>query len=309
MDRITVWAIAIIFSLVIGGLSYLFFQTSAPEKTNTQMHRPTHYNFCVLLDLSDRIDKVKAPNQADRDKEIIKTIFSVFVDQVKKKLYINSKDILQIAVAPQPTNYDSTLFKIGKDLKLDMGKLKITEKKNKLPELEKSFNSSVDLLYERAVKNSKFWGADIWAFFKNDIGTYFLSSTKDTIKNILIILTDGYIEFDKSVLSKRPRQGNRTSYMEMAKFRNHANWEKGFDSNDYGLIPIKKGNDPINIQVLVLEISPKSPLDPTEFDIIRKYWLKWFNEMGIRTTDRTINKAQASHQIIKDLIEKFIAAN
>jgi hypothetical protein len=308
MNKLTVSLLLIGLTALLLGTIYLLWIASEPPTPNGPPHALVHCNFIILLDLSDRIDTIKAPNQVTRDKEVIRSAFSVFSKIVKKKLFVNSRDIFQVAIAFQPSNYDSTLFQLTRNLKINMRELKVTEKRTKFPQLEHLFWKSIDLLYHNAVKNSEFLGSDIWSFFRDDIDNYIIPSTSsDSISNFLIILTDGYLEFEKSVLPKRPRQGNQASFMEMHKLRGNPNWESEFDKKNFGLIPIKK--DFHDLHIIMLEVSPKNPLDPTEFAQIKKYWSKWFNDMSIQTTDRTINKNQLPIPKVKEVLEKFIQEN
>ncbi|MBI1930665.1 hypothetical protein HYR99_41265, partial [Candidatus Poribacteria bacterium] len=63
-----------------------------------------------------------------------------------------------------------------------------------------------------ATANSHFVGADIWAFFRDSLEDCLMKSeakNRET-RNVLFILTDGYLDFDPKVQATRPRKGNRT---------------------------------------------------------------------------------------------------
>ncbi len=304
MNKLGVSLILIGATALLVGAIYFIWVSSEPTDEHLPVQRLVQYNFTILLDLSDRIDTTRAPNQVVRDKEIIHSAFSIFSNVVKKKLFVNSRDAFQVAIAFQPSNYDSTLFQLSRSLRVNMREIKSTEKRLKFPELEQSFWRSIDLLYDRAVKNSTFLGSDIWSFFRDDLDNYISSASGDSIRNILIILTDGYLEFDKSVLPSRPHQANQASFMEMSKFRGNPRWESYFDSKNCGLMPVRK--DFSNLRAIMFEVSPKNPLDPTEFEIIKKYWVKWFEEMNIKTNDHTINKNQLSPSKVKEVLQNLI---
>src|SRR3954470_21321577 len=57
------------------------------------------HNYIVLLDLSDRL--IVQPNQPQRDKQIIKSLYSSFENKVKRDLYIKSRDEFRVVIAPQ----------------------------------------------------------------------------------------------------------------------------------------------------------------------------------------------------------------
>jgi len=68
----------------------------APEKKNVSRVK---YNFIVLLDLSDRL--IVQQNQPERDKEIIRSLYGLFEEKVRKDLYIRSRDEIKVVIAPQ----------------------------------------------------------------------------------------------------------------------------------------------------------------------------------------------------------------
>src|SRR6266852_7600305 len=155
--------IAIIMALAaLGGFGYVLVSLSTGDGPAPSVARIPTYNICMLVDLSDRISKPKAPNQVFKDKLAIRMIVEVFDSMVRRKLYIGSKDILRLEVAPQPMNYDSSLFRIGGNLCIDMTHLKASEKREKYQLLRTGFLASVDSLYAKASTASRFPGADIW---------------------------------------------------------------------------------------------------------------------------------------------------
>src|SRR6267378_8586644 len=68
----------------------------SPEKKNVPRIK---HNFIILLDLSDRL--IVQQNQPERDKEIIRDLYSLFEEKVKKGLYIKSGDQIKVVMAPQ----------------------------------------------------------------------------------------------------------------------------------------------------------------------------------------------------------------
>lgn len=283
---------ALIVIAVIGTTVYATQQKTAPVK----QHR-SQYNICLLLDLSDRIDPRKDPLQAEKDRKVIAAVTEEFTAIVKKGLYVNSKDILRVAVAPQPTDYRKTLLDLGDSLAIDMRSLKVTEKRQKLPELKERFIAQSGMLYDAAVKNHEFSGGDIWSFFRDNLESYRVAGNQSSpVRNILIVLTDGYINFAST--KGRPKEENRTSWMEVSGFR-HNGWEEEFNASDCGMIPA--GKDHGNWEVLVLEVDPKTPQD---LPVVRKYWSKWFDEMGI--SHYLIEQESDSTTLTREVISTFI---
>src|SRR4026209_2129751 len=68
----------------------------APEKK--KIDRVKH-NYIVLLDLSDRL--IVQENQPERDKQIIRSLYTIFEEKVRHDLYIKSGDEIKVVLAPQ----------------------------------------------------------------------------------------------------------------------------------------------------------------------------------------------------------------
>lgn len=297
--HIIITAIAILLLGAIVGIS----ATKRSETLNRQKPRTTRYNICVLLDLSDRISPTLQPLQVERDKRAINGILDLFEEQTRKKLYVNSVDSLRVAVAEQPTGYGATLLKITDDMTIDMSELKITKKREQFPVLKQQFTSKVQELYQVASANAAFAGADIWRFFREDLDKYRIASTEQQpVRNVLLVLTDGYITFGDQ--RNRPREANRTSYMDVARFR-HNGWEQEFASSDQGLI---NGGRHADWEVQVLEVNPHRTED---MPIISKYWTKWFEEMGIQhyRIEKTNDSARMSKQLVAAFLNEAADSN
>lgn len=192
------------------------------------------YNICLLLDLSDRISPALAPIQAEKDRKIITAVADQFGDLVRHKLYINSRDLLRVVVAPQKSGYDGTLSRLSDAMTMDLREVKIAEKRSAFPKLRQEFLKGTEELYRAAVANPSFTGSDIWSFVRDDLATYRVTGASvEPVRNVLIILTDGYLTFANQ--EHRPANGHRTSYMTVKRFR-QPGWEEEFTSGDHGLI-------------------------------------------------------------------------
>lgn len=230
----------------------------------------------VLLDLSDRLI---SPGQSERDIEIVKTVFDEFNANVRKNLVINSRDKFQVIIAPQkdvPYNssgYENAMF-------IDMGSLNSGVKLKELVEFEKHLKNILQELYSKAYlgsATSSYPGTGIWQFFNENL-EYLTSKGYD---NRLIVLTDGY--FDLEDYSKQISEGRRyptTSFLSTV--RNKSDWKKIIESNDLGLIPVKKEFS--DVKVFVAEINPKYDFQ-YESDMLVYIWKKWCVEMKISMTD------------------------
>lgn len=242
-------------------------------------------NISILWDLSDRIDpqlNPASPQHYERDIEIIKNITSYFKKDMNKRGAYKAKGRLKVFFTPIPNNerINAIAGNLSCDLSAYVGEGANRKKKELYDSLERRFLNNAHEIYQTAVANNKGkkqWdGSDIWRFFKNDVKEYCVDASGN-YRNILIILTDGYL-FHKD---SKDKQANRTAYIlpEMLKpFRNNPNWQSIFTTGNYGLISTR--NDLQHLEVMVLEITP-SDGNKNDEDIIKAYLAKWFEEMGI----------------------------
>ncbi|MFN3666677.1 MAG: hypothetical protein ACK4S0_10985 [Sediminibacterium sp.] len=287
MKRITQLFIPIVL------LSSCFSASNEPEKnkeaenssTSTVKATDRQLNINILWDLSDRIDpKINpaSPQHYERDIEIIKNIAAFFKKDMEKRGAYKAKGRLKVFFTPTPEN--ESINAIARNLSCDLsayaGEGANVKKKEVYDSIESRFVRNANKIYQIALSNNKGkreWdGSDIWRFFKNDVQSYCVDASGN-FRNILVILTDGYL-FHKD---SRDKRANRTAYIlpEILKpFRNNPNWQDLFANGDYGLISTRK--DLQNLEVLVLEITP-SKGNKNDEDIIKAYLGKWFEEMGI----------------------------
>jgi len=254
-------------------------------------------NVSFLLDLSDRIDPVKYPNEAmdyyERDAAYINSVAQAFRSHINTKRIRQIDDRIQLFFEPEPSNSDINL--ISEELKFNFSK------QNTSKELLQSFDQTYQIqpknIYELAIKDNNYVGSDTWRFFKTKVNDYCI---EEGYRNILIILTDGYI-FHKDTKIK---QDNKTSYLTPEYIRslklNTNNWKKTYKANDFGYIPLEK--DLSNLEVLVLGLNPDTKNDFEE-EVIRQYWSDWLESMNVK--GYKIMKADLPSNIDK-IIKEFI---
>ncbi len=236
--RYTIFVFSVIFFL----MGAFLFSCGPKSPKNDKKQIRTKHNFIILLDLSDRL--IVQPDQPQRDKEILHKLYELFEKNVKKNLYIKSRDEIKVVIAPQigsnlrRDEYEDRLY-------VNMDKIKNIFRKKNEKQRKDDFLANVDTLYKEAVfsKNPKaYYGADIWKYFYEDLSVDY---AKDTLtKNFLFILTDGY-----PIVGKDP----------------------------FKLKKVK--SEYPGLHVVIVEASPREK--DMEWDRIMTNWEEWFEKIGI----------------------------
>lgn len=235
-----------------------------------------NFNISVLLDLSDRINPDKYPSPAMdfylRDIGYLKLIAENFESHIMNKKMIKINDKIQAFIDPEPS--DNTLNEKLNKLKISFTKDDVN-KKGILMTCG-IYDSISRLIYEAAIQDNQYVGSDTWRFFKTKAEDYCI---EDGYRNILVVLTDGYIYHKNSKI----KEDNRTTYLTPQDVKRYAfnkpNWKNQFDKEDFGFITVDK--DLSNLEILVLGINPDKK-NPHEEDVIKAYWTKWFEEMHVK---------------------------
>jgi len=246
------------------------------QKTNSH----GQLNITILLDLSDRIDKVKYPVKPEhyqRDIANVKFVSEFFIKDMESRGVYMSNGKMKVIFSPRPQ--DPNVNILAEKLNVDLSKMDNKQKKNIHDNMASVFTENLSKIYDLSISSHKWVGSDIWRFFKNDVKDYCVDHNPD-YRNILIILTDGYIYHDDS----KDKVGNRYAYIlpqifTKYKLRNNPEWERVIEEKDIGII--KKRDDLENLEVLVLEVSP-SPNYKNDEDIIKGLLVKWFEEMNVK---------------------------
>lgn len=253
---------------------------TGPVANDKTVLQPDQLNITLLLDLSDRIDTQKYPEKPEhfqRDIANIKYFTELFVKDMEKRGTFMAKGKLKVIFSPKPQDPNVNLF--AEKLNVDLSAMDNKQKKDIHDNLTNTFTDNVTKIYNSTLSQSKWIGSDIWRFFKNDVKDYCIES-KPNYRNILVILTDGYIYHQDS----KDQNENRYAYLlpeniGKYKLRKNPNWEQEMERQNFGLIT--KRTDLENLEVLVLEISP-SPSYKNDEDIIKAVLAKWFKEMKVK---------------------------
>jgi hypothetical protein len=285
-------------------LLVLFFSCKKEAKTesketSTKSSVSENYNISILVDLSDRISLKKNPNPTmeiyQRDLGYIKSVSEAFTDHLKSKRLRQIDDKMQLFFNPEPENPE--INSISKELRITVNKDNASKKF--LNSINDTYSSKTSKIYESAIKDDKYIGSDIWNFFDSKVQDQCID--KD-FRNILIILTDGYMFYEGTQI----KDGNLSSYLTPQLIKqnglNTNNWQRKFDEENFGFI--KVDTDLSNLEVLVLGINP-SKNNPFEEKVIKAYWTKWLSEMKIKHFEiKNADLPSNMDKIIKDFISE-----
>lgn len=278
-------------------------ETDKTKLTDKKNNSSVNLNISILLDLSDRIDTVKYSNPSmqfyRRDVGYLKSIAEAFTNEIKQKKSRHLNDKIQLFFDPEPLN--PKINDLSNQLKFhitrDNGTL------DYINEISSVYYSGGLEIYKQALKDANHDnGSDTWGFFKNKVQDYCIDGN---YRNILVILTDGYIFYEDSNLNENNLSSYITSKEIRKKHLNKSNWAELMESNKHGFIPVEQ--DLSNLEVLVLGVNPiKSNNNDYDYDVLKKYWSDWLYGMGLNDGKFEFKMADLPSnmdKIIKDFIK------
>lgn len=248
-----------------------FDETS--EKNIPMSDKPL--NISIYLDLSDRLKRELTPSQKDRDLAIVGHVADYFRAQTVGSKILQSKNNLKVFFYPAPNSSD--IATLAEDLCLDITKFNGVEKRVALdgdanqgkPSLKERFCKNLSAIYDKTIEANQWPGCDIWDFFSNkNVDTQCI---REGFRNILIILTDGYL-FDEK---HKVQEGNASSFVTPATLKNP----------EASLIVKRKGLE--NLEVRILEVNPTDINHRDQLKLILENWLK---EMGVKEENITVSQ-------------------
>jgi len=223
-------------------LALLLLGSCMPPQEEKIVNTAVKHNYIILLDLSDRL--IVQDNQSERDKELIKHIYTIFEERVKNQLYLRARDEIKVVIAHQrgaglqSEVYEDSLF-------INIENIPAVLRRKTEEERRSTFFDNVDKLYEQAVFSNnpkEYHGADIWRYFYEDLKVDYV---KDTLtENYLFLFTDGY-----------PIVGKDLSKLETV-----------------------RENYP-ELKVVLMEAAPRDK--DMEWDRVIELWEAWFKSMEI----------------------------
>lgn len=250
-----------------------------PDKIGSQP-----LNMTVFLDLSDRLTREMTPTQMDRDIAIIRYVGEYFIDECSKDgQLLQSTNNFQILFYPAPAS--SEINSYAAKLKVNLSDLKAEEKKRVLLDFRKDLTLTTQAIYQEVLKSKNWTGCDVWRFFSDKKVDQLCM--KQGYRNILIILTDGYL-FETS---DKIKEGNAYSYI----------LPQTLKVPDSSLIVKRDGLE--NLEVLMLEVNPYDVKDKNKMVEVLE---TWFREMEV---SKFVVAETDLPEHVKVIIHNFLTQN
>ena len=224
-------------------MALLLLASCMPPQEEKELPTPVKHNYIILLDLSDRL--IVQDNQPERDKELIKQIYTLFEERVRSQLYLRSRDEIRVVIAHQR----------GADLRNEVYEDSLYTNMENIPGVLRRktegkrrdiFFNNLDKLYDQAVFSGNpkdFYGADIWKYFYEDLKVDYVTDT--LTQNFLFLFTDGY-----------PIVGRDLTKLQTVK-------------ETYP-----------DLKVVLIEAAPRDK--DMEWDRVIELWEAWFDDMKIQ---------------------------
>lgn len=241
-------------------------------------------NISVYLDLSDRLVRDLTPNQTYRDTAIINYIVDYFRNSTLGPQILKSENKMKVFFYPTPSSTEISTLADG--LSVDIGAKKGIDKRKALDDMKGVFQKNLAQIYDETLKEKNWIGCDIWDFFSNKKVDNLC--VKKGARNIIVILTDGYIFAENHKL----KEGDAYSYI----------LPQTLSVANSSLIDRRNGElKDKGLEVLILEINPYQPAQRDKMESVLNDWL---HAMGIEKT--TIAETDANLTNTKTIIKNFL---
>ena len=268
---------------------------------------PTSLNLIIVPDLSRRIiDEVNNPDQITNDTILLNYIWEAFEIYTKQAVNTKPRLIVDVADEGQANGQFRTL---ANDLFFDVPKHESPHLRYLwFDENRHRYGKSIEQLYSLAKMNPI--GVDYWTFFRRNLSKHIQKSTLfDNYRNVLVIITDGYLEAEhkiytgdwktRCVIAEKIKQGNPIEKTVLDRVR----------------IPDIVQKFP-TLEILVLEVNERKKFSPQEpkdkgttedFDILKILWTEWFNRLDVKNyKDNFFIQRNDATELTKKEIERFL---
>lgn len=253
------------------------------KKKNNENTTQRPLNISIYLDLSDRLVRDIQPSQVSRDTAAVGYILDYFKRQTMGPRILQSQNRLKVFFYPSPNSSD--IATLAGELDINMAQLKGVDKRKKLESMKSLFQKNLSQIYNKTISEHEWIGCDIWDFFSSK--KVDAQCIKNGARNILIILTDGYLY----AANNKIKEGNAYSYILPQTLKEEA-----------PLIVRRKGLE--NLEVGVFEINPYSKEEGYKLIPILENWLK---NMGISEEHLVVAETDLptnTQTLLKSFLEK-----
>lgn len=241
-------------------------------------------NVSIFLDLSDRISPSFNSNPSmehwERDLGYIKSIAEAFEVHLRNKRTVLINDNIKLFFEPNPENIDdidNIVKTLDKSFTRDNATLEnicaITSDYSSLT--KKIYSSTLEQKEPAAIQGKDDYpGSDIFDFFKSKVKDYCI---KDNHRNVLFILTDGYMYMKNTNNKNNENKSNYVLSSHLSKWGfNSKNYQSKLSNEGYGFQVPVTGLE--NLEVVVIGLVPNHSW---ELDVLNSYWSEWFKAMGV----------------------------
>lgn len=270
----------IIICVITLCISFTFMCCGSKTKTEEETDLPL--NISVYLDLLDRLKRDLTPAQKERDMVIVGHLADYFKSQTLGPKILQSKNSMKVFFYPAPK--DSKIATLADSLSVDMKKFQGKEKRVALENMKNKFNEKLDTIYDMAIVADKFPGCDIWDFFSSK--KVDVQCVKKGYRNILVILTDGYL-YDEN---HKVQNGDAFSFVTPATLKNSKS----------SLIVKRTGLE--DLEVRILEVNP---YDMNHRDQLVSVLENWLIGMGVKQENITVSETGLPNTT-QTIIESFL---
>lgn len=319
-----------LYLIGLSGILSLFscdsFGQAEKDKSGTdKMFITTHYNILFAPDMSNRVNMQQYKRPLN-DVDILSVLTNnLYPSILRFKRLENQKDKLKVdfinkgLVNEYQVNTDKLMIDFGRFERQNDRINYILERNNVKQTLREDLNDMrTELTRINNLAFDKNFGADIWSYLNQGIDEtrilapetpikYNGSSYQNTYRNILILLTDGYIEagiFGKGFdLSENTVKDFRKAFSKSGEtsMQDFLNKHK----NLY-IKPVKNPNLK-NLEILVLELYDRSlspqgsaTVHPTDMEIMKLLWTNWLQQSNVKKFELH------PYAISRDEVEKII---
>lgn len=247
---------------IIVASSIMLTTTSCGGSDKKEANLPdTALNITIYLDLSDRLVRELTPSQTERDISIVSHIAEIFKKESLGPQLLNSRNHIKVMFYPTPNN--SKIANIADSLNVDLAEINVKARKATLQAINDKFKKGLEQVYSQTIQDQNWQGSDIWGFFDRKVVDQ--QCMRKNSRNILVILTDGYI-YDEN---NKQVKGNTYNYI----------LPQNLDAME-SVITSRKGLD--NLEVLMLEVNPYQQTQRTKMITLLE---KWFKDMDVNKFD------------------------